>query len=50
MECSSLWSVACYHDMLLIRDYKQLSVCEQDWLRNVCIYLTERQSHPLLHP
>lgn len=45
MECSSLWSVAWYHDRNLIRDYKQASVWAR--LAEKCVYLSYRA--PLSH-
>lgn len=40
-ECSSLLSVAWYHDMSLIRDYKQVSVWAR--LAEKCVYLPYKQ-------
>lgn len=45
MECSSLWSVAWYHDRQLIRAYKQASVWAR--LAEKCVYLSYRA--PLSH-
>lgn len=40
-ECRSLLSVAWYHDMQLIRDYKQASVWAR--LAEKCVYLSHKQ-------